>query len=240
MTGHTLPDLPFSYDALEPHVDARALKLHHRRVHQGHVDRLNAVLAQLDRSLADLPPRAVVGSASLRRQAQVRRLRPDLRVSLLRGNVGTRLAKLERGEFDATLLALAGLNRLGLAGHVTAVLDTEDFLPAVGQGAIALVTRAGDERARAAAERVADAATGAALAAERAYLAVLEGSCRTPIAGHARLRDGRLALRGLVLRPDGSDSREAAGDGPPADAERIGRAAGEELRARLPAGFLSA
>jgi hydroxymethylbilane synthase len=192
------------------------------------------------RSLADLPPRAVVGSASLRRQAQVRRLRPDLRVSLLRGNVGTRLAKLERGEFDATLLALAGLNRLGLAGHVTAVLDTEDFLPAVGQGAIALVTRAGDERARAAAERVADAATGTALASERAYLAVLEGSCRTPIAGHARLQDGRLAFRGLVLRPDGSDSREAAGDGPPADAERIGRAAGEELRVRLPAGFLSA
>src|SRR3954469_17353203 len=131
----------------------------------------DAFISPRARTLRDLPPRAVVGSASLRRQAQVRRLRPDLQIALLRGNVGTRLAKLERGDFDATLLAMAGLNRLGLADHVTAVLETEDFLPAVGQGAIALVTRAGDERAREAAECIADAATGTALASERAYLA---------------------------------------------------------------------
>lgn len=191
-------------------------------------------------TLMDLPEGATVGSASLRRQAQVKRLRPDLRVTLLRGNVGTRLAKLEAGAIDATLLALAGLNRLSLAHYATAVLDPDDFLPAVGQGVIALMTRADDPRALAAAGRIADAATGAALAAERAFLAVLEGSCRTPIAGHARLIGDRLAFRGLVLRPDGSDARAVAGEGPAAEAERIGREAGLDLRARLPPGFLGA
>src|SRR3712207_5387365 len=119
--------------------------------------------------IADLPEGAVVGSASLRRQAQLRRLRPDLRVVLLRGNVGTRLAKLDRGEVDATLLALAGLRRLGLAGHVTAVLDTDDFLPAIGQGAIAIAVRAGDGRVADAVAPILDPATGQALAAERAF-----------------------------------------------------------------------
>jgi hydroxymethylbilane synthase len=199
----------------------------------------DAFISLRARTFADLPERAVVGSASLRRQAQVKRLRPDLQVSLLRGNVGTRLAKLERGEFDATLLAMAGLNRLGLTDHVTAIFDIDDFLPAVGQGAIALVARKIDTRTLEAVGRIVDAATGAALVAERAYLAVLEGSCRTPIAGHARLTEDRLAFRGLVLRPDGSQSLSAAGEGPAADAERIGRAAGQDLRARLPPGFLS-
>jgi hydroxymethylbilane synthase len=200
----------------------------------------DAFISLRARTFMDLPKRAVVGSASLRRQAQMKRLRPDLQISLLRGNVGTRLAKLERGEVDATLLAMAGLNRLGLTRHVTAILDTDDFLPAVGQGAIALVTRAADTRALQAVEHIIDAATGSALAAERAYLAVLEGSCRTPIAGHARLIEGRLAFRGFVLRPDGSQSLAAAGDGPVTDAERIGRAAGQDLRSRMPPGFLSA
>jgi hydroxymethylbilane synthase len=200
----------------------------------------DAFISLRARTFMDLPKRAVVGSASLRRQAQMKRLRPDLQISLLRGNVGTRLAKLERGEVDATLLAMAGLNRLGLTRHVTAILDTDDFLPAVGQGAIALVTRAADTRALQAVTHIIDAATGSALAAERAYLAVLEGSCRTPIAGHARLIEGRLAFRGFVLRPDGSQSLATAGDGPVTDAERIGRAAGQDLRSRIPPGFLSA
>jgi len=200
----------------------------------------DAYISLRARTFMDLPKRAVVGSASLRRQAQMKRWRPDLRMSLLRGNVGTRLAKLERGEVVATLLAMAGLNRLGLTRHVAAIPDTDDFLPAVGQGAIALVTRAADTRALQAVEHIIDAATGWALAAERAYLAVLEGSCRTPIAGHARLIEGRLAFRGLVLRPDGSQSLAAAGDGPVTDAERIGRAAGQDLRSRMPSGFLSA
>jgi hydroxymethylbilane synthase len=200
----------------------------------------DAFISRRAGSIADLPEGAVVGSASLRRQAQLRRLRPDLRVTLLRGNVGTRLAKLDRGEVDATLLALAGLRRLGLAEHVTAVLDTDDFLPAVGQGAIAIAIRAADERVAAALAPILDPATGQALAAERAFLAVLDGSCRTPIAGHARLVDGGLAFRGLVLRPDGSDSIEAARRGGAAEAAALGREAGLELRARMPADFLAA
>lgn len=190
-------------------------------------------------SVEALPPGAVVGSASLRRQAQVRRLRPDLAVALLRGNVGTRLAKLERGEVHATLLALAGLKRLGLDHHATAILEPDTFLPAVGQGAIAITARRGDGPVLDAVAAITDPATGTALAAERAYLAVLDGSCRTPIAGHARLRDGGLLFRGLVLRPDGSEAVEAEGSGAPGDAERIGREAGRDIKARLPAGFLT-
>ncbi|HEX8165241.1 MAG TPA: hydroxymethylbilane synthase [Beijerinckiaceae bacterium] len=199
----------------------------------------DAFVSRLAGSLSGLPRGATFGSASLRRQAMAKRLRPDLRVTLLRGNVGTRLAKVERGEVGATLLAVAGLKRLGLEQHVTAVLEPEEFLPAVGQGAIAIVTRANDAATRAAVARVCDAATGMQLAAERAFLAVLDGSCRTPIAGHAALDGGRIAFRGLVLRPDGSDAIEVAREGPPADAARIGRDAGEDLRARLPAGFLA-
>jgi hydroxymethylbilane synthase len=190
--------------------------------------------------LRALPAGAVVGSASLRRQAQIRRLRPDLSVTLLRGNVGTRLKKLESGEVDATLLAMAGLRRLGLTEHVTAILDIEDFLPAVGQGAIAITIRAGDRRVEEALSPILDAATGHAVAAERAFLSVLDGSCRTPIAGHAVLSGGELAFRGQVLRPDGTESLETWRRGAPADAEALGREAGRELRARMPAGFLSA
>jgi hydroxymethylbilane synthase len=188
----------------------------------------------------DLPLGALVGSASLRRQAQLRRVRPDLRIALLRGNVGTRLEKLERGEVDATLLAMAGLRRLGLAQHVTAILDSADFLPAVGQGAIAIVIRADDARAASAVARIADTGTGAALAAERAFLEVLDGSCRTPIAGHAELAGESLSLRGLVLRPDGSEAVEVARSGAAADAAALGREAGLDLRRRLPADFLAA
>ncbi len=198
----------------------------------------DAFVSRRARTLADLPTDAVVGSASLRRQAQVRRLRPDLRVTLLRGNVGTRLKKLESGEMDATLLALAGLRRLGLTEHVTAVLDTDDFLPAVGQGAIAIAARAGDERVAAAVHRIMDETTGHALAAERAFLAELDGSCRTPIAGHAKVAGGALSFRGLVLRPDGSEAIETARNGAPADAAALGREAGQELRTRMPVGFL--
>jgi hydroxymethylbilane synthase len=200
----------------------------------------DAFISRRAARLRDLPEGAVVGSASLRRQAQVRRLRPDLRTALLRGNVGTRLKKLESGEVDATLLALAGLRRLGLADHVTAVLDTEDFLPAVGQGAIAIAVRAGDERVGAMVAPIFDPATGHALAAERGFLAVLDGSCRTPIAGHARLFGDAIAFRGQVLRPDGSECLEVARHGSLADAAALGRDAGLELRARMPADFLKA
>ena len=190
-------------------------------------------------TLDGLPRGAVIGTASLRRAALVRRRRSDLRTALLRGNVETRLAKLAAGRFDATLLALAGLKRLGLDGRATEILDADVFPPAIGQGAIAVMTRAGDPRAREAVERIADAEAGVALAAERAFLAVLDGSCRTPIAGLGRLADGRARFRGLVLREDGSEAYEAEGEGPPEDAAAIGAAAGRDILARAPGDILS-
>ena len=198
----------------------------------------DALISALADTIEGLPHGATFGAASLRRQAQALRLRPDLKPNLLRGNVETRLAKAESGAIGATLLALAGLKRLGLAHRARAVLDVDKFLPAPGQGAIAITMRGADARALAALEPISDAATMAALAAERAFLAELEGSCRTPIAGLARLADGRLRLRGEVLRPDGSERFDVAAEGAPAEAERLGREAGRDLAARLPAGVL--
>ena len=160
-------------------------------------------------------------------------------MTLLRGNVNTRLKKVESGEVAATLLAVAGLKRLGLEDRITTILEIGEFLPAVGQGAIAIVVREGDTQTRDAVARICDRVTGFQLAAERAFLAVLDGSCSTPIAGYAAVEDGRLSFRGLVLRPDGSESLEVTREGLSADATWIGREAGEELRARLPAGFLA-
>jgi hydroxymethylbilane synthase len=203
-------------------------------------DARDAFISGLAASIARLPAGAVVGSASLRRQAMVLRTRPDLKVTLLRGNVGTRLAKVETGLIGATLLALAGMKRLGLDHHATAILAEDEFLPAVGQGAIAIVIRSSDDRTREAVSRITDEATGIALAAERAFLAVLDGSCRTPIAGHAKLDGNEIKFRGLVLRPDGSDAVEVMVTGAAADAERLGREAGTDLRARLAPGMLAA
>jgi hydroxymethylbilane synthase len=188
--------------------------------------------------LLDLPAGAKVGSASLRRQAMIRRLRPDLEIGLIRGNVNTRLDKVARGEFAATLLAVAGLKRLGLGDKITTVLEPEEFLPAVGQGAIAIVIRTGDARTREAVERIVHAPTGVQLAAERTFLGVLEGSCRTPIAGHAFLSGGRIKLEGLVLTPDGRDSATVSLEGAESDAAAIGLEAGRDLKARAPAGAL--
>jgi hydroxymethylbilane synthase len=202
-------------------------------------DPRDALVSAHAASIAGLPHGARLGAASLRRRAQALRLRPDLRVELLRGNVETRLAKAESGAIDATLLALAGLKRLDLAHRARAALDIEAFLPAVGQGAIALSARSGDTRTREALAAIDDAATATALAAERAYLAVLDGSCRTPIAGHARFEDGRLVLRGQVLREDGSESFEARLTGAPTDAAWIGAEAGRDLLERLPPGVLA-
>jgi hydroxymethylbilane synthase len=198
----------------------------------------DALISAKGKAIGDLPPGATFGSASLRRQAQVRRLRPDLEVTLLRGNVETRLRKAESGEIGATLLAYAGLKRLGLAHRATALLEIDDFLPAVGQGAIGLTARRDDVATHRALALVLDAEAGHALAAERAFLAVLDGSCRTPIAGHARLDRGRLDFRGMVLRADGSQTFEVALQGAVADAARIGREAGRDLFGRLPAGVL--
>ena len=200
----------------------------------------DALVSPHGAGLADLPPGTLMGTASPRRAAIVLRRRPDLAVTLLRGNVGTRLAKLARGEVGATVLALAGLKRLGLEREAAAILSEDEMLPAAGQGAIAITTRESDRRVRGLVEQVSDEATAAALAAERAFLAVLDGSCRTPIAAHAWREAGTLHFRGLVLRPDGSDARDVSSSGPVGDAEALGREAGLDVKARLPAGMLAA
>jgi hydroxymethylbilane synthase len=198
----------------------------------------DALISALADTIEDLPHGATFGAASLRRQAQALRLRPDLKPALLRGNVETRLSKAESGAVGATLLALAGLKRLGLAHRARAVLDVEKFLPAPGQGAIAITARSADARALEVLNAISDSETMAALTAERAFLAELEGSCRTPIAGLARLEAGRLRLMGEVLRPDGSERFDIAVEGAATDAERLGRDAGRDLAARLPEGVL--
>jgi hydroxymethylbilane synthase len=191
-------------------------------------------------SLGALPRGAVVGTASLRRQAQVKRLRPDLAVVTFRGNVQTRLKKLAEGAADATLLAYAGLRRLGMEAHATAVLSPEDMLPAVGQGAIGVEIRAEDRRMRDLLQRIADAAAAVEVAAERAFLAALDGSCKTPIAGLARLTGDRLSFRGMILTPDGREAHETVRDGNPAEAAAMGADAAAELLARADPHFLKA
>jgi len=190
--------------------------------------------------LSDLPAGAVVGTASLRRQAQVLLRRPDVRVVPIRGNVDTRIRKLNEGEVDATLLALAGLKRLGLADRATCVLSTDEMLPAVAQGCIGIEIRTGDDATRRYLAPLDCPATRCRVTAERALLAVLDGSCRTPIAALAETgAGGTLSLRGLVADPAGTRAVRVETDGPAADAERLGRDAGAELKAKLPPGFLA-
>jgi hydroxymethylbilane synthase len=190
-------------------------------------------------SLGSLSAGASVGTSSVRREALTRRLRPDLQVKLLRGNVHTRLDKIASGAIDAAILALSGLERLGLASRATEVLDPATFPPAVGQGAIAVEIRADDRRTAVLVAAIDDPATATALATERAFLAALDGSCRTPIAGHARVTHGHVRFHGLVIAPDGTGAVETTREGPEADAVKLGTDAGRELRARAPKGVLS-
>jgi hydroxymethylbilane synthase len=200
----------------------------------------DAFISRNAATLAELAPGAVVGTASLRRQALVKRLRPDLQVVSFRGNVETRLKKLEDGVVDATLLALAGLKRLGRESAATSILPVDTFLPAVGQGAIGIETRTDDRRTRDLVARIGDSDTLTALATERAFLAVLDGSCRTPIAGHARVDASTVAFRGLILRPDGSEALETSRSGAAAEAAALGADAGRELKARAAPDFFVA
>jgi hydroxymethylbilane synthase len=180
-------------------------------------------------SLTALPQGAVVGTSSLRRQAQVKRIRPDLQVVGFRGNVQTRLKKLADGVADATLLACAGLNRLGMADRITSPIATEDILPAVAQGAIAVEIRGDDTETADAIAPLNDAPTALCVTAERAFLAKLEGSCRTPIAGLAALDGDVLTFRGMVFSVDGAQSFDIVREGAAGNAAALGTAAAEAL-----------
>ncbi len=193
-------------------------------------DPRDAFLSVSAPSLAGLPPGAVVGTASLRRKAILLNRRPDLRVAPLRGNVQTRMRKLADGEVDATLLAMAGLNRLAMAHEATEVLSTDDMLPAACQGAIGIECRLADDDAISLLAPIHDADSGRRVAAERALLAGLDGSCRTPIAALAEISDGGMRLRALIARTDGGGMVETERAGAEADAEAMGRDAAAELR----------
>ncbi len=188
-------------------------------------------------SLAALPHGACVGSSSLRRRAQLKARRPDLSVVEFRGNVQTRMKKLDDGVVDATFLAMAGLRRLGMDAVVRAAIATEEMLPAVAQGAIGIERRADDHRMAEMLEAIHDIPTGQRLAAERAFLAGLDGSCQTPIAGLAEIAGGSLRLRGEILRPDGSEVLIDDRHAPIADGAELGAEMARDLRERAGPGF---
>lgn len=197
----------------------------------------DALIGRTAGRLADLPRGAVVGSASLRRQALVRRIRPDLKVVTFRGKVETRLRKLDDGEADATLLASAGLERLGMADVITEMMDPDVFPPALGQGAICVESRIDDADVDRLLAPIDDADTHLALTCERAFLGALDGSCRTPIAGLATVDGDRLRFSGMILTPDGTTAHTIAREGRTGDAAELGRAAGETLRSEAGTGF---
>lgn len=187
--------------------------------------------------LADLPQGATVGSSSLRRRAQLKARRPDLQLVEFRGNVQTRMKKLQDGVAVATFLAMAGLNRLGMANVARSAIAPEEMLPAVAQGAIGIERRAADQRAAQMLAAIHHRETGERLAAERAYLAALDGSCETPIAGLAVLEGGNIWLRGEILRPDGSESITGEVRGAIADGAAMGEGLARDLLAQAPKGF---
>ena len=218
---HSMKDMParlpahLVIEALLPREDAR-----------------DALISPNCASISDLAPSCVVGSASVRRAAQLKRLRPDISVVNLRGNVETRLAKLDRGEVSATFLACAGLIRLGLAHRITAPVPEDEMLPAVAQGAIGIEIRDNDKRMRELLRAVNHGLTEIAVDCERAFLATLDGSCRTPIAGHAIIVGEQLKFRGEALTLDGRMTFTAERSGALSDAQRLGRDAGEEVKAK--------
>ncbi len=192
------------------------------------------------KGLADLPAGARLGTASLRRAAQALSRNPGLKIVTLRGNVGTRMDKIAAGEADATFLALAGLKRLGLAGRARIKLDTSEMLPAVAQGAIGIECRAGDGRVHELIASLDHVPTRICVDAERALLASLDGSCRTPIAAHATLAGAKLSLAAMIVLPDGSRRFDTSLTGSVTEGPAIGRGAGRQLRERAGADFFAA
>ena len=202
-------------------------------------DARDAFLSPKAKDLMGLDHGAVVGSSSLRRAAQIKRLRPDIEVVNFRGNVQTRLKKLESGIVDATLLAYAGLKRLGIEHEVTSLIATADMLPAVAQGAIGIEIKSDDDNARTAIASLNDRQTETCVAAERAFLKVLDGSCQTPIAGYAEAKNATLVFSGMILKPDGSESFSCRREGGVDEAAAMGRDAGIELKMRAGPDFLA-
>ena len=188
-------------------------------------------------SLAEMPEGAVIGTSSLRRRAQLLHRRRDLRIVEFRGNVQTRLRKLADGVAQATFLACAGLHRLGQAAVIRAAISPDEMLPAIAQGAIGIEARSGDAAAEALLAPIHDTPTATRLAAERAFLAALDGSCRTPIGGLAEIEGDDLRFRGEIIRPDGVVRLATERRGALADAAAMGADAAEELRSRAGPGF---
>lgn len=227
---HSLKDLPTQ---LEPGVALAGVLVRE--------DPRDALVSQSGARLAELPRGARVGTSSLRRRAFLSRARPDLALLELRGNVPTRLERLARGDYEAVVLAAAGLTRLGLEGRITQRLPTEEFPPAVSQGAIGICTRAGDSRARGWVESLEDAATRLAVTAERALLARLEGGCQVPLGALAELRGSALRLHAAVCSLDGGRLLAAGGEAEPtgAGALALGERVACELLARGAAGLIA-
>ena len=219
MAVHSMKDMPANLPdglviaAILPREDAR-----------------DAFMSLTASTLADLPKGAVLGSSSVRRTAQVLHLRPDLKPVQFRGNVETRLRKLSEGVADATFLACAGLNRLGLSDKITYAMPTDVMLPAIAQGAIGIEIRANDDTTRALLAAINDGLSEIAVACERAFLKALDGSCRTPLAGHATLNGSGLSFRGHALTLDGVHCFETTRTGSNSDAARMGQEAGAQVR----------
>ena len=191
---------------------------------------LDAFVSNRYESLADMPPGAVVGTSSLRRESQIHAQYPFLGVTSLRGNLDTRLRKLDEGQYDAIILAAAGLTRLGMGERIRSVMPAEVSLPAAGQGALGIECLAARTDVIGWLQPLVDADTTACVLAERAVARALAGSCEVPLGAYAVIREGRLWLRGFVARPDGSEIVRAEREGAPADAEALGRALADDLR----------
>ena len=192
----------------------------------------DASISPVAKSLKELPAGSVVGTASVRRGAFILNARPDLKTVLFRGNVETRLRKLADGEAHATLLAVAGLNRLGMADRITRIIPVDEMLPAPAQGAVGIEIRSSDTATRELVAKIHDEETGIAVTAERAFLACLDGSCRTPIAALATVSGGRLSMKGMILTPDGARVYETSREGATSDAAALGEDAAQELLKR--------
>ncbi len=195
-------------------------------------DPTDAFVSRRYQAFSDLPPNARIGTSSLRRQCQIKKRLPHAQIIPLRGNVNTRLAKLDAGDYDAIILASAGLKRLGMAASITQSLATTISLPAIGQGAIGIECRSDDVEINALVSQLHDNVTGICVAAERAMNARLNGGCQVPIAGFAELREGLLFMRGLVGDPDGSVLYQSECTGPLEQAEALGRSVAEDLLAQ--------